>query len=339
MCSDGTLSDVDGELFIKPCTAAEVAFYETSITEHPEFAQYMPTYLGTLTLSNNQSLSIKDHGAALVAELSAKPVVSPGKKVGKKIATNTALVLENATAGFKRANILDVKLGVRLWADDAAQEKKDRFDKVTEETTHKKFGFRIAGMRVWQGPGTSCGGPDVDEEGFRNYDKDYGRYTINNDNVSEAFREFLFCESAGIDRELSQILIQAFLTDLEDIRKTLESQESRMYSASLLLVYEGDGQALRAAMEEASKPSRVTNGVNGVNGHHSDHEAADEGLDHDDIDDDDYDEDEEEGPKIYCLKVIDFAHAEWVPGMGPDENSLLGVRSVVDILERLGQQS
>ncbi len=321
--SDGVLSDVDRELFIKPCTPAEVAFYEESIAEHPEFAAFMPTYMGTLTLSSNQGGTLKEQGAALLAEHSHARPVTP-KKGTKKIVTDRALVLENASAGFKHPNILDVKLGIRLWADDAAQDKKTRFDLVTEQTTHKNFGFRIAGMRVWQGENPSNCPLDIDHEGYKIYDKDYGRYTINNDNIADAFRNFIFTKSAGIDEELGRLVIQAFLADLLQIQRTLENQESRMYSASLLFVFEGDGQALRAAMEEASRsPGTLTNGVNG-------HSEGDE----------DEDEDEEDrGPRIYSVKVIDFAHAQWVPGMGPDENALLGVRSVIKILKELGQDS
>jgi inositol-polyphosphate multikinase len=323
-CSDGILSDVDRVLFIKPCTPAEIAFYESSIAEHPDFAALMPTYMGNLSLTAHQNGTLQEQGAALLAEQRPSRPLTPSKRGTKKIVTNTAIVLENAAAGFKRPNILDVKLGVRLWADDAAQDKKTRFDLVTEQTTHKTFGFRIAGMRVWQGNNPKNGEFEIDEEGYRIYDKDYGRYTVNNDNIADAFREFLFTESAGIDAELGRLVAQAFVTDLQDIQKTLENQESRMYSASLLFVFEGDGQALRAAMEEASRsPATLTNGING-------HSHVDE--------DEDEDEDEEDtSPKIYTVKVIDFAHAQWVPGMGPDENALLGVRSVKKILEELGQ--
>lgn len=313
--------DVNGELFIKPCTPAEIDFYETSVADHPEFAEYMPTYLGTLTLSSDQSVSFEEQGAALIAD-AEKSIVRPAsisKSKTKKIVTDKALVLENASAGFKRPNILDVKLGVRLWADDAASDKKKRFDIVTEETTHKKFGFRIAGMRVWQGQGAS-----VDDGGFKTYDKDYGRFTINNDNVAEAFRDFIFTKSAGIDEELGKMVAQAFLVDLERIQKLLEGQESRMFSASLLFVFEGDGEALRFAMEEASKPNGNGNVV--TNG-------AEEGDEEDSDDDEDI-----AGPRIYSVKIIDFAHATWVPGMGPDENSLLGVRSVIGIMKDLAQE-
>lgn len=254
--------------------------------------------------------------AALVAKHTIPEVVIPSKVVGKRIETNQAIVLENAAHGFLRPNILDVKLGVRLWADDAHPDKKQRFNKVTQETTHKDLGFRIAGMRVWQGEGAK--GKDIEEDGYKIYDKNYGRVDVTKDNVHEAFKNFIFSHEAGVDEELAKLVAQAFLVEVERIQKVLEEQESRMFSASLLFVYEGDGKALRTAMEEASRsPATLVNG----NG---------------DIDDDCEDEDEDDvpaGPKIYTVKVIDFAHAEWTPGMGPDENSLIGVRSVARILK------
>ncbi|KAF8855388.1 SAICAR synthase-like protein [Acephala macrosclerotiorum] len=373
---DGTLCDIDGELFIKPCTPAEIAFYESSIASHPEFAEFMPTFLGTLTLdeqTNGTSTSIEEVGAALLAkhngtsveEASATillngiphsdtngtpsatmltngtsieaapitngilipehlPAAEPQIKTGKRIITNLAVVLENAAHGFIRPNILDVKLGTRLWADDAPEEKRIRFDKVTSETTHKELGFRVAGMRVWQGEGKGEKGEkgwekEVDEEGYRVFNKDYGRFELHTGNVHEAFQNFLFSENAGVDEELGKLVAQAFLSDLEKIEAVLSNQESRMFSASLLFVFEGDGKVLRSVMEEASRsPSTLVNG----------NDEGEDGVE-------DEDEDEVLGSKIYTVKVIDFAHAEWVPGMGPDVNAILGVKSVSKILENI----
>ena len=330
--SDGTLCDVDGELFIKPCTQAEIAFYEDSVAAHPEFAEFMPTFLGTLTLDEQQNATIEEQGAALLAKHANGTLIAEGGtaliakhtipevvvpiKTGKRIETNQAVVLENAAHGYVKPNILDVKLGIRLWADDAHQEKKIRFDKVTEETTHKELGFRIAGMRVWQGHGAVS--KDIDEEGFKIYDKNYGRFSVQKENVHEAFKNFIFAESAGIDEELGKLVSQAFLADVRRIQEMLEGHESRMFSASLLFVFEGDGVALRAAMEEASRsPATLVNGNGG--------------------DSEEDEDDEDTGPKIYSVKLIDFAHATWTPGMGPDENSLVGVRSVANILHKLGE--
>jgi 1D-myo-inositol-tetrakisphosphate 5-kinase/inositol-polyphosphate multikinase len=317
---DGTLCDVSGELFIKPCTQAEISFYESAALSHQDFAEFMPVFMGTLSLGQDQSKTIEEQGVALIAQHTLPEVVPKKQKTtSKKLPTTHAVVLENAAHGFKKPNILDVKLGVRLWADDAPQEKRVRFSKITEETTHKELGFRIAGMRVWQGPGIA-GKEDVDEEGYKIYGREYGMSTIRTENVEEAFKSFIFVESAGIDQELSRLVSQVFLADVQRIQEILEGEESRMFSASLLFVFEGDGKALRAAMEEASTSPRTMVNDDGVSS----------------VEDD---EDEYSVPKIYAVKIIDFAHAEWVPGKGPDENSLVGVRSVARILENLGGSS
>ena len=52
VCSDGTLSDADGELFIKPCVQQEIDFYEKANAEHPDFAALMPIYIGTISLND-----------------------------------------------------------------------------------------------------------------------------------------------------------------------------------------------------------------------------------------------------------------------------------------------
>jgi 1D-myo-inositol-tetrakisphosphate 5-kinase/inositol-polyphosphate multikinase len=49
------------------------------------------------------------------------------------------------------------------------------------------------------------------------------------------------------------------------------------------------------------------------------------------------DEDEEDTPKVHDLRLIDFAHANWTPGQGPDENMLKGIRSLITILEGMAE--
>lgn len=342
---DGILCDANGELLIKPCTSNEINFYETSIASYPEFAHCMPRFLGILSLNDQISnLATKDTITPSPPQSDQKTIEEPIKALqpdgsdnkdlnfvpeltrdlalqclanstsGHQIATDQAVVLENISHGFHKPNILDVKLGVRLWADDAPEDKRNRFDKITAETTHKDLGFRIAGMRVWQGP--SLREMDTDKDGYKIYDKNYGRFCVNKDNVEDAFKSFIFNEGAGLDKELGKIVLQAFLTDLNLIQSALENHENRMFSASLLFVFEGNGQILRSAMEQASIPSK-----------YQEVESED--------DDDDDDDDEETGPKIYAVKLIDFAHANWTPGAGPDENTLLGVRSVIKILNNL----
>ncbi|KAI1450509.1 inositol polyphosphate multikinase [Annulohypoxylon stygium] len=374
----GTMCDADGELFIKPCTLSEVEFYESAHAEHPDFADLMPMYIGTLSLNNSTDqaaihaqipdlvehadippevkeeiqshLHLEDRSPVTESPIE-DPVISDNVKwipnKTRKIATDRAVVLENASFGFKKPNIMDAKLGVRLWADDAPLEKKARFDKIAEETTHKKFGFRVAGMRVYNG---STDKSELDEEGYRIYDKDWGRQKVNESNITDSIKKFIFNKAAGIDEELGKYVAGLFALDLRKVQKVLESEESRMYSSSLLFVFEGDGEALRTAIEEVKADAtvvaetkrgstrsvistlRVDSGI-GMNEEDLIETATLDGFDEFGDDSDE----ESSFPHIYSVKLIDFAHAAWEPGKGPDENVLLGVRSLAKIFEEISE--
>jgi 1D-myo-inositol-tetrakisphosphate 5-kinase/inositol-polyphosphate multikinase len=378
--SDGTLSDANGELFIKPCVQQEIDFYEKAFQEHPDFAALMPVYLGTLALNdatdvdslNEQLPAVAEHmskelkeEAVLVAkeaaaqaagETAAEPADPPVNIAWKpnknrRIPTNQSVVLENSTYGFKKPNILDAKLGVRLWADDAPLEKRKKFDEISKLTTNGSHGFRIAGMRVYKGSDNPA---ELDSEDFKVYGKDYGRFHVNKDNIVQEMGKFIFNKRAGIDDDLGRAVAQAFLEDLRRVERVLANSETRMFSASLLFTFEGDGAALREAIEQnnalASEMEEKDKEFDLAQEKVAELEAkvlsgAIEGdvkvveLMGDVAGDEDEDEDGELStlPRIYSLKLIDFAHAEWVPGQGPDENSLLGVRSLVKIFEELAR--
>ncbi|KAM0261496.1 hypothetical protein ACHAQJ_002177 [Trichoderma viride] len=350
----GTLCDADGELFIKPCTQTEIDFYQSVETQgFRDFADIMPVYMGELRLSNPEDVddtlmgvissdgdfkTTKEQIAATIAEAVDQTTWVPNQ--GKKIKTNKSVVLENATYGYKKANILDVKLGVRLWADDAPAEKKKRFDTISSQTTHGKLGFRISGMRVYQGSEDESA---WDEEGYKIYDKDFGRLDVNDDNVVDALRQFVFNKAASVDQALGRAVCSAFVRDLQRIEEVLASHETRMYSSSLLFIFEGDGAALGAAIEKnneilerESAESYTCPPVSRTN--MSIDNRMDSGIVMDlegDYDDEDEDEDELRLPQIYTLKLIDFAHANFTPGRGPDENTLTGVRSLLRIFKKL----
>ncbi|AEO61035.1 hypothetical protein MYCTH_2310810 [Thermothelomyces thermophilus ATCC 42464] len=392
---DGTLSDIDGELFIKPCVQQEIDFYEKTFRDHPEFASVMPLFFGTLSLNdatdinslNEQLPAVSDHisqglkeeavkmakeaAAEAAAEIADEPVDIAWKpNKNRKIATNKSVVLQNTAHGFKKPNILDAKLGRRLWADDAPLEKRRRFDEISRLTTNGSHGFRIAGMRVYKG---SDNPEELDANGFKVYNKDYGRFQVNKDNIVQEMAKFIFNDRAGIDRELGRAVAQAFLEDLKRVEEVLANSETRMYSASLLFTFEGDGEALRAAIEEnnalvdkanaleeddgiivrgrkeldagklngimVSQQDMGTVDINAVSGAIEGDVKVVELMGN--VASDGEDDDDDDGfstlPRIYSLKLIDFAHAEWVPGQGPDENSLLGVRSLIKIFEELAQ--
>ncbi|EPE06751.1 inositol polyphosphate multikinase [Ophiostoma piceae UAMH 11346] len=304
----GTLCDATGALFIKPCVQKEIDFYETVSRSHPELAQIMPLFVGTLklqesstaeeaveqirqTVANAQDKALaqtppsqtgtesssKPEAASASASPPA-PAPAPKKntewiqKGSGSIDTDRAVVLENATHGYRHPNILDVKLGKRLYANGAAEKKIEHMKLISDQTTHKNFGFRIAGMRVWNGAGEDSADTETkaeaepknaspsirSENGYTVYDKDYGRKEVNDDNVVDAFRRFVFNKAAGIDEEHGRAIAAAFKSDLENVRDVLEKERTCMFSSSLLFVFEGDGDALKLAIAEGNRAAAAS---------------------------------------------------------------------------------
>ena len=301
---------------------------------------------------------------------------------GGKIRTNSGVVLENITAGYRKFNVLDVKLGARLWADDAPQAKREKMENEANSTTSKALGIRIAGMRIYTDE-DSAQPHEVDADnhsinrdtfgqvhpsaaGYRIYDKHYGRSLIV-DTVHEGFEKFFgVAPGKAPDEDIKKVLHE-FLKDLDGLRCVLESEECRIYSSSLLFVYEGDREALQEAIklkenspdinhvdavtrsperanlaenalhDESTSPKRetLTEGIKSeteLDGVADSHKA--DATSNDAIDDKDSDS---ESPMLHiqALKLIDFAHAQWTKGQGPDENLLYGIKNVIKILSEL----
>ncbi|EWC43391.1 hypothetical protein DRE_07707 [Drechslerella stenobrocha 248] len=296
---EGVLRDESGALIIKPCLPKEVAFYQASAA-HPAFARWMPTFMGTLQLTPQDP--------------STAPALPSASDAAPKKPLETSIVLSNLTFGFTKPCVMDVKLGAQLWDDDAPLDKRARLDAVSDVTTSRPLGMRIAGMKVWKG---------ATKSDYQIYDKNYGR-TFSADSVIDGFKEFLF--SGDIDDAHAKMIAGRFAAKVEEVLAVLENQESRMFSASLLFVYEGDPDALEHTLliEKERKPAK---------------DPLAEGEQEEDDDDEDEDEDDEQAAakakKAEDLKLIDFAHADWTPGQGPDLNSIHGVKSVLSLFKQL----
>ncbi|RHZ73980.1 hypothetical protein CDV55_108371 [Aspergillus turcosus] len=408
---DGVRCTPSGSFIAKPCTPQEVAFYESSAL-HPAFREFIPTYIGTLSSADQQgpfalTAAAQQSGAIVLptaedSSSSATPTTAETPKLGlnaelgsngadankpwvpsggKKLETGLSIVLENVACGFKRPNVLDVKLGARLWADDAPPAKRAKLEAVAKETTSGSLGFRIAGMKIWTGAHgeTDEGGRTnpyatkhegiegargevVEKDGYKRYDKWYGR-SFNEKNVKEGFETFLAGAKAGaVDR--SKLIARRLADELRRVQSILESEESRMYSSSVLIVYEGDPEAMEQALEEEKKPrdrsseepddedeefdfALQEDGSFGV----VNLQVGQEGIPQQAINinldaetaqlgeiDFEEEEDEDEPPKVHDLRLIDFAHASWTPGQGPDENVLMGVRSLIRLLDELAME-
>ena len=302
---------------------------------------HIPNYLGTISLGSD-TVSAQVAGTVLVpgdtnvdppvrSEIGSTTVIANdwAPSNGNKIQTDLAIVLENVAHGFKRPNILDVKIGARLWANDAPVAKRAKLDKVSAATTSGSLGFRIAGMKTYDGT-VGNGHNGISSSGYKIFDKEYGR-TFTASNIYEGFGDYFLLAKEEKAKGAIRKVLRRFIEDLKEMQEVIEKSESRMYSASLLFVYEGDHQALQDAFaaekdmiqfinHEAPGGLSMVSASNGSPDSHTD---------------DDVDGEEIKFPAIQSLKLIDFAHAEWTPGQGADENFLHGIRHVIRVLQDL----
>lgn len=326
--SDGVLSDQSGSTVFKPCKETEIRFYE-SAAAHPAFAVFIPKFMGTLSLGTDPSLAAATAAVVALGQSSnpdQPPIVDQkisetvlkenvwSPSGGGKIKTETAIVLENVADHYTKPNILDVKLGAQLWANDAPPAKREKLDRVANETTSKALGIRIAGMRIWEGTEALQESDPAIIDGYRVYNKEYGR-GLTLENIGTGFETYFQIQKGEGPSKRTKEIIKLFIRDLEGLQHVLENEESRMYSSSLLFVYEGNDMALQEVHKITPSPFLTV--------------APQEGSSSDDGD---------EFPNVapvQAMKLIDFAHAEWTPGQGPDHNVLHGIKSVIRILKEI----
>lgn len=299
----------------------------------------MPTFIGALNQHDDQDAvaplldSVANGVVAPPAEAIDTTAMDPTPGLvkrastwkpsgGKKLDTGLAIVLENVTSGFTRPNVLDVKLGARLWDDDAPLSKRRKLDDVAAETTSGSLGFRVAGMKVYVGqpPATpsSNSEPNVElKDGYKSFDKNYGR-DFDKSNVISAFATYLGIADKNPVKARGKLLASRILRELESIQYVLENEESRMYSASVLFVYEGDDEALEKGLKIEQEA-----------------EMQDQEEEEEEEPEEDEDGNEIMPQRVLEARLIDFAHARWAPGQGPDENALEGIRSLIAIFKQL----
>ncbi|KAI9712874.1 MAG: hypothetical protein M1828_001543 [Chrysothrix sp. TS-e1954] len=312
---DGVLTDTSGELVVKPCTYAESNFYEVSSSGHPNFATLLPTFMGTITLStaeeraalqHDHSESVADVSSNQVSKVETLKDCKEGNALGPKLDTSRAVVLENVAAGFRKPSIIDIKLGARLWDDNASATKRAKLDGVAKDTTSGSLGFRIAGMRIWESAAGQEGGQ------YKVFDKLYGR-TFTFTSVWRGLEQFFLGERDCAHQKLNrEACLRLCISEVAHVQDILSSEENRMFSTSILIVMEGDEEALARKLAKFKEMQEAGEDVDGS---------------------DDQSEESEDPPKILAVKLIDFAHARWTPGQGPDENVLSGIRNLQSILQ------
>ncbi|AMD19016.1 HBR115Cp [Eremothecium sinecaudum] len=311
----GPLVDTEGKLLFKPTVPQEADFY-TSIqatkelpTNDLSLAIWMPRFIGTLiqgvqNVPASESITFLQDGE--VPEHLLNNAHLP--KVDKKY-----IVLENLLYGFNKPNVLDIKLGKILHDQNASEEKKTRLKSVSKNTTSGSLGIRICGMTIERNSLTNIEQDfyEVKEDGYILIKGRYGS-TRTLENILDAFKLYFGNDKLSASRRFQ--LARIFKERLQLFFNTILDEEVRMYSTSLLFIYEGD-------------PSRWDK----VND--KDCILRSDFIDTDSEDGED-DADAFVAP-LSSMSLIDFAHSTLAKGMGYDENVIEGVESLISIFEKL----
>ncbi|QPG76423.1 hypothetical protein FOA43_003812 [Brettanomyces nanus] len=320
---NGSMQSVDGSLFCKAAKHREIKFYNDSHGKMMDpsdslalgslLIDWMPVYLGTLDPGLSDELSSKK-----------SDIVDGNQNTLGKVGQNeTFLVLENVLYGYRKPNIMDIKLGNILYDETADKAKVERMKEVSRSTTSGSLSFRICGVQIsddFHGelPASieNCKMEDVchrKPDGYLTFDKRFGR-SLTETSVRDALR--LFFRGNCLAKVIQDKIVDNFVIRLQTLYNCLLDTEVRIISGSLLFVLEDDEQRWK------------------------DMEYEDPVLEERLIDDsDDEEEEEEEGgggsiisSSLSCLKFIDFAHARYTPGEGYDEGLIKGVENLLKLM-------
>ncbi|RDB19320.1 Inositol polyphosphate multikinase [Hypsizygus marmoreus] len=212
------------------------------------------------------------------------------------------LLMENLCHSFSKPNIIDIKLGTVFYDEDTSPDKVLRMEKTARETTSLETGVRLAEFQVYD---------NVTSEAIRT-PKSYGKAMDASELQDGIARFFPVFEpprsrgrsNVGLPRRTLVPILRAVRKDVEKIREAYSSVEMRMVGASLLIVYEADW-------------NRADEGMKRIQSLAEEHAG--------------------EGKSVkrppYVVKLIDFAHTRLTPGRGPDDGVLLGLDTMLKLLD------
>ncbi|KAH9454851.1 hypothetical protein MJO28_007867 [Puccinia striiformis f. sp. tritici] len=220
-----------------------------------------------------------------------------------------SIVLENLTYQrptpktelFSHPNVIDIKLGQRLYDDHATPEKQERMNKAALETTSAQWGVRLTGAQIW----------DHSKGIYLNIPKSFGKsvkpdgsdlqnsfnklFPISDSNQHQ--EELAYSTGSLSSEILKNIIDQSIIPQIIKIQTYLSSFKWRIYGASLLIVFEADQDVLLSATS------------------HSDQQIFQD---------------------LASVKVIDFAHVQLADS--PDPGLLKGIQTTLDLFHQLSLQ-
>ncbi|KAJ3280428.1 hypothetical protein HK104_000669, partial [Borealophlyctis nickersoniae] len=138
----------------------------------------------------------------------------------------------NLLTPFTHPCIADVKIGTRLYGDEADEDKRKRMEEQARTTTSFDTGMRICGMKIHD--------PLTGEDLV--HDKTFGR-SLTPTTLHLGFLEFFQIPST------KQLIPRTTITQIRDritrLCDILKTHECRLYASSVLLIYEGGVDSTR----------------------------------------------------------------------------------------------
>lgn len=310
----------DPTKIIKKTLKTESNFYQSLVHRlEATWSGWRPKFFGTL----NSSSECPDHQneTFIILEnltLRRSTPIAAGTQPGQTTVEGRE-EHENERGGnyelFKHPNVIDIKLGQRLYDDVASPEKTERMIKAGLETTSAKFGIRLTGAQLWDhikgdyvqipksfGKSIDPNGSDLDLR----FNSLFPIRPDSNPNASvtervttPGIRNEKLTYSAGSipPRLMKQIIDRSIIPKITRIISHLSSFHWRIYGSSLLIVFETDLSTLRDALSS-----------------HSDSVIE----------------------SLSTVKLIDFAHVHLADS--PDLGLLKGLQSTLDLFEQLSSQ-
>jgi len=237
--------------------------------------------------------------------------------------------MENLLLPFKNPTIMDLKLGTRLYDDNANEEKKQRMILNAASTTSLKTGLKICGLHI----------TNKSDKTVKKFDKKYGR-ALKEGNLANGILRFLLnftedgyknCTVNSFEEDMDQNLfnlrpskytlgfIQEVLNQTYQLKEAITESPVRIYGCSICLIYETID--VKKEMEKYEKANK---------------EAEEEaGNEMNNEDDDSIKKVQDQYQYPFSFHLIDFAHASYIdPKLGEDPSLKTGIDRLISILEK-----
>ncbi|KAG6849380.1 hypothetical protein H0H93_008934 [Arthromyces matolae] len=214
-----------------------------------------------------------------------------------------SLVLENLLNAFSKPNTLDVKLGTVFHDDTTDPAKVLRMEKTSRETTSWRTGVRLTEFQVYDNKTSkpvctpkSFGKAIKETELAHGFAKCFPVHGEPSSSSSSS-------STLGLPRRLLLPVLHGIRETTARIREAYASLEMRIIGGSLLIIYEADWTLAEEGLKRVPPQPLDNRKAPGVR------------------------------RLPYNVKLVDFAHTQVMVGSGPDEGVLLGLDTMLKLLD------